>query len=275
MSTIPIDDYEGWAEPESAANEDFPPKYPYNKATRTPSGHLIEVDDTPDGERVRVTHRTGSFIEMGPDGSVVHKTIGDDYRVTLGNKNIEVSGFCNITINGDALVNVKGDKYEKVEGDYNVEVLGELTLRSHKQVNVLSNEDVKIGAGSGVLSTGAVYMTASDKVYVTGDFHAGGEIIGDIITSITRVDAGTGVSAGPLGFVSILGGLSIGVPIAVPGNITTIGMVNAGISVNSPMGNFLLSDSVLMTDIVNTTLHNIHFHVGFKGPTSPPIPDMI
>ena len=60
----------------------------------------------------------------------------------------------------------KGDKYEKISGDYNVEVLGELTLRSHKQVNVLCNEDVKIGAGSGILSAGAVYMTASDKVYV-------------------------------------------------------------------------------------------------------------
>ena len=275
MSSIPVNDYEGWVEPESDANEDFPPKYPYNKATRTPSGHLIEIDDTPGGERIRVTHRTGSFIEMGADGSVVHKTIGDDYRVTLGNRNVEVSGFCNITINGDALVDVKGDKYEKVTGDYNLEVLGELTLRSHKQVNVLSDQDVKVGAGSGVLSAGAVYMTASDKVYVTGDFHAGGEIIGDIITSLTRVDAGTGVSAGPLGFVSILGGLSIGVPVAVPGNITTIGMVNAGISVNSPLGSFLLSDSVLMTDTINTSLHNVHFHVGFKGPTGPPIPDMI
>jgi len=274
MSDRP-EDYAGWLQPESDANEEFPPKYPYNKTIRTPSGHLVELDDTPGGERIRVTHRTGSFMEMMTNGDVVQKTFGDDYSITTSNRYVQVDGFCNITINGDAIVNVKGNKYEKINGDYNLDVDGEINLYSHKQVNVLCDEDVKIGAGSGLLSAGSVYLSASGKVYTTSDFHVGGEIIGDIITSLTRVDAGTGVSAGPLGFVSILGGLSIGIPVAVPGNITTIGMVNAAISVNSAMGNFLLSSAVLMTDDINVSLHNAHFHASPRGPTGPPIPRML
>jgi hypothetical protein len=75
--------------------------------------------------------------------------------------------------------------------------------------------------------------------------------------------------------VSIFGGLSIGIPIAIPGTISCIGIVNAGIMVNTPLVECLISDAIFMTDNVNTSLHNCHFHIGFKGPTGPPIPGMI
>ena len=47
------------------------PVYPNNKVTQTPSGHVIEIDDTPDAERIHIYHKSGTFIEMQPNGDVV------------------------------------------------------------------------------------------------------------------------------------------------------------------------------------------------------------
>lgn len=276
MSSKPEDD-KGWLEPEYGGGnvedaEESRPQYPYNRVIQTESGHVIELDDTPGRERVRVTHRTGSYIEMLPTGDVVHKTFGDDYRITTRNKNVIIEGYCNITVVGDVVMDIQGDKIERVSGDYKIECGGEFVAYSHTKASLLSDQDALVAAGSGEISAGDVYLTTGGKVYTTSDMIVGGAIVGDIITSKTRVDAGTGVSAGPLGFVSVLGGLSIGAPVAIPGNITTIGMINAAISVNSPLGNFGVMKAVWMTDTINKSLNNAHIHVGFKGPTGPPVP---
>jgi hypothetical protein len=39
------DAYWGWTEPESAANTDYQPVYPYNNVTQTRSGHMFELDE--------------------------------------------------------------------------------------------------------------------------------------------------------------------------------------------------------------------------------------
>lgn len=264
----------GWLEPESSANEDTGPQYPYNKVIQTESGHLVELDDTPNRERIRVAHRSGTFIEMHPNGDHVHKVYGDGFEITVGNKNILVEGVCSVTINGDAILEVRGNRIEKVAGDYRLQVDGEFVAYSRTKASLLSDQDVLIGAGSGELGGGDLYLSSSNKVYST-DFICGGEIIGDILTSLTRIDAGTGVFAGPLGFVTVLGGLSVGTPIAIPGMINCIGMINAAIAVNTDLVNCFISNAVLMTDTVNTTLHNIHGHIAPFGPTSPPFPDML
>ena len=47
-------------EPGSAYNA----KYPYNKVIRTESGHVIELDDTPNFERIHLYHKSGTYIEI-------------------------------------------------------------------------------------------------------------------------------------------------------------------------------------------------------------------
>lgn len=276
MTTKPEDD-KGWLEPEYGGGnvedaEESRPQYPYNRVIQTESGHVVELDDTPGRERIRVTHRAGSYIEMLPTGDVVHKTFGDDYKIITRNKNVIIEGYCNITVVGDVIMDIQGNKIERVSGDYKIECGGEFVAYSHTKSSLLSDQDALVAAGSGQLSAGDVYLTTGGKVYTTSDMIVGGAVIGDIITSKTRVDAGTGVSAGPLGFVSILGGLSIGAPVAIPGNITTIGMINAAISINSPFANLGVMKAVWMTDTINKDINNVHIHVGFKGPTGPPVP---
>ena len=50
-----------WTEPESAANSEYQPVYPYNNVTQTKGGHSFEMDDTPTRERIRVQHGKGTF----------------------------------------------------------------------------------------------------------------------------------------------------------------------------------------------------------------------
>jgi len=273
MTTKPEGD-NSWLEPESPANDETQPKYPYNKITKTESGHSFEMDDTPTRERIRLSHRTGTFIEMHPNGDEVHKVYGDGYEITIKDKNVLIEGTCSVTINGDSIVEIKGNKFEKIFGDYKLEVNGDFVAYSHKKASLLSDEDTEIGAGTS-LGTGILKLAAGDNIYTTGDLNVGGALNADIITSKTKVDAGTGVSAGPLGFVSVLGGLSIGTPVAAPGNINCIGLISAGISVTSVLGSFVVMKATWATDKVNRALYNSHFHKGFKGPTSPPIAKMV
>jgi hypothetical protein len=263
----------GWLEPESAANEDNKPQYPFNKITQTESGHSFEMDDTPNRERVKLMHRTGTFIEMHPNGDEVHKVYGDGYEITIKDKFIKVKGRCNITIEGDSVTEIMGNKYEVVRGDYNLVVNGNMSFEGRKDMTMGSQCVFKLT--SNPLFGGYLDINTGGTMHLKGDLVVEGTLNAGDIFSQGRVDAFKGVSAGPMGFVSLLGGLSIGIPVAIPGNITCLGLINAGISVTAPLGSFLISDAVFMTDNVNTALHNCHFHFGFKGPTSGPIPRMI
>ena len=268
-----------WTEPESAANTDYQPTYPYNSVTQTESGHTFEMDDTPTRERIRLNHRSGTFIEMHPDGDEVHKVYGDGYEITIKNRNVIVKGTCNLTVEGNYNIDVLGDMNTQVAGDYNVLVKGRTNVRSHRDISISGDDDVSISANENF--GGALRLSACDHFHLASDLVVSGSISADFISSATRVNAGTGVYAGPLGFVSGLGGLSLGVPnalapIAAPGSINTVGPISSLTSVNAPLANFALAkigimDAVLMTDIINSTIFNAHIHIAPYGPTSPPL----
>jgi hypothetical protein len=248
MTTKP-ENWKAWTEPESVANEDNPPKYPYNTVWQSQSGHSFQMDDTPNRERVRLEHRSGTFIEMHPDGTEVHKVYGNGYEITIKDKNVLVQGSCIVEIQGDVKLNIKGDKTEYIEGNYDLRVGGNFSQLTEGIASIVSKGDLEVRAAAS--ATGALKLSTGDSINIRGDLTVNGEITGSKITSLGRVDAVTGISAGPLGFVSEFGGLSIGVPVAVPGNIICLnniiglnsiyatssmyaGMsVNAGVSVNA------------------------------------------
>ena len=123
MSTKP-DIYSGWFEPESAANTDFQPEYRYNHTIETPRGHLFEMDDTPDRERIRISHRANTFIEIAPNADGTFKIFGDGYQIVMGDYNVSVgvddgqnAHKMNITVYGDVNMRVTGDKVETIEGN--------------------------------------------------------------------------------------------------------------------------------------------------------------
>ena len=144
---------------------------------------------------------------------------------------------------------------------------------SDLKVNIGSQEATKITSDPNF--GGYLDLNTGGDLHLNGDLNVEGTLRAGDIVSQTSVSAGLGVQAGPLGFVSVMGGLSIGVPVALPGIINCIGIINADVMMTSPIAQFGLMDAVLMTDNINTMLHNVHFHIGFKGPTGPPIPKMV
>ncbi len=110
-------------------------RYPYNHVYESESGHLMEVDDTPGGERLHREHMSGTFEELHPTGDKVVKVVGSNYEIIAGSSNVVISGDVNLTI--------EGTKKEFIKGDYILEVEGNFSRKIHK------NERVKIGAGIG------------------------------------------------------------------------------------------------------------------------------
>jgi hypothetical protein len=263
-----------FTEPPSPASIDNPPLYPFNQSWDSEAAHSIQLDDTPGRERVRIQHgKSKNFIEMHPNGDQVVKVFGEGFDITVGKKNIYVSGPCNIVVIGDCNMQVGGDFNQQINGDYNLAIKGKMNIRGVQDIKISGDADVSIAANEQY--GGALILSASESVNIGSDVYVDGSVLCDSLTAESRIDAGMGVSAGPYGFTSALGGLSLGVPspatpIAVPGSITTVGPITSLVAVNAPLGKFGLSSSVLMTDTINTSLYDFHIHPTPKGPSGLP-----
>lgn len=107
---------------------DYEPKsqyaaeYPYNKTINTSSGHVIEIDDTPKAERIHIYHRSGTYIEMNPDGSVVARTADKNVDITIKDKLIasEEGNVVVSTNSGNVEITARGDCNILAEGSVTV-----------------------------------------------------------------------------------------------------------------------------------------------------------
>lgn len=170
------------SEPLSAYNA----QYPYNQVQETESGHVIELDDTPSAERVNITHRTGTFIEMHPDGKRVDKTLNDKHDYVTGDKIERVegdtfkiydksvtikttegtvtfqleSGSMNMTLNeGNLNLHlVSGNLNMKIDGDVNENITGNVVRKigGNLTEKITGNVDRTIEGTNTEVTTGDV-----------------------------------------------------------------------------------------------------------------------
>jgi hypothetical protein len=149
-----------WSEPGTP----YRAAYPMNSVTETRAGHIIELDDTSLAPRIHIYHKSGSFLEMHPDGSVVDKVVGDDYEIDLRNKKI--------IIKGNATETVDGTKRELVGGNFAVEVIGNLTTLVHGDhyVETKGNYYHKVGGTYTVVSSGKALQIAPRIDFNPPDF---------------------------------------------------------------------------------------------------------
>jgi hypothetical protein len=75
-------------------------QYPFNAVEESESGHVREVDDTPGAERIKESHRTGTFYEIHPDGGKVTKVVKDNFTAIMGDDSLQVVGDCKIMVMG-------------------------------------------------------------------------------------------------------------------------------------------------------------------------------
>ena len=124
-------------EPESA----YGAEYPYNKVIQTKSGHVIELDDTPENTRIHIYHNSGTYIEINNDGRMVIKSAADSLDITSGVKTI----------------------YAKED----------INIAADKNVVIAAKKGIKMGAPGGVTITEGSLMVKgaiSSKVGVSGTF---------------------------------------------------------------------------------------------------------
>jgi hypothetical protein len=163
--------------------------YPYNHVFESESGHITEIDDTLDHERLFTSHRTGTSQEISPDGTQVNIVKGDHYNIVSGKRQAVIEGNADLTIGGrhkiyinkngeennhydiqigpNASVNIQIDKGDmnvvlkdgklntNVAGDYNMKIGGNMNL------DVRGNKNETVSGSKTSNTTGAVIHRGS------------------------------------------------------------------------------------------------------------------
>ena len=145
------------------------PIYPFNHVHETESGHVLELDDTPDKERIHLYHRKGTRVEIDKDGNYIEKIVKNKYSVILGDDTVVISG--NVTV--------------KIEGDATIEVGGETNLTSKGDISMTAPK-IKLNSGSPAKQTVSKLISVIDDVIETVE-----DKISDVVDTVTDYRSGT------------------------------------------------------------------------------------
>jgi uncharacterized protein (DUF2345 family) len=104
--------------------------YPNYWSHKSRSGHSFIMDDSEGKETVTIQHRSGTAIQMKPDGGMNITTNNGRYEVTFGENRVTISGAQDITVKGDASLRVYGDYNVTCHKNYNLTVLGDYNITS-------------------------------------------------------------------------------------------------------------------------------------------------
>ena len=106
----------------------------------TASGHVIEFNDTPGGERILFRHKTGAGVEVRPDGTVLVVSTKNKVEVCHGSNEVIVEGEANLSYKGNLTLNVTGDFNVNCR-DYNVHARGSKTeqVDNNSKTSVFGN----------------------------------------------------------------------------------------------------------------------------------------
>ena len=193
-TTIPASDGDTFDQPTIP----YAAVYPYNHVFESESGHIFEIDDTKDNERLFTSHRTGTSQEISPDGTQVNIIKKDSYAIIAGQKQASISGNSDITIGGrhkvfinkdgqqdnhydiqigpNASVNIQVDKGDmnvvlkdgkmntNVAGDYNMKVGGNYTLAVDGALTETIGETKTSNTTQGVIHTGKTFKVLADRI---------------------------------------------------------------------------------------------------------------
>ena len=122
------------------------PVYPYNKVIQSESGHVIEMDDTLGAERLAIEHRSGTFQEIHPDGSMVTRVVNDNYTIICKDQEVFVGGTVNIKVLGDAKIETIGKLELKSFSDGKIDITGKLDIEAGGNITLKSAKEVLVKA---------------------------------------------------------------------------------------------------------------------------------
>jgi len=175
------DDGTAFSEPEIP----YDAKYPYNHVHESESGHIREIDDTPNAERIHERHSSGTGYEIHPDGSKVTRVKQDNYTITSNDDYTHIQGTGRQTFDGGLRVRVnslgtEGNNYNIEVGNnanVNVEVnkgninlttlnpdVGDININASRDLNIQVNRNFNVE----VLGNAAENITGTKDELVQG-----------------------------------------------------------------------------------------------------------
>ena len=151
-----------WTEPSSA----YAATYPKNHVFESESGHIKEIDDTTDNERIHEYHTAGTFYEIDKDGNKSTRVVGSNYEVVAGSNYVNVKGDVNLTIDTNCNTYIKGDWNIQVDGSKTEVVTGAVTetYKDTKTETVTGAVSETYSANQTTNITGTLDLDASSEI---------------------------------------------------------------------------------------------------------------
>ena len=170
--------YIKWEQPGSMAT-DGEPVYPFNHVNYTESGHAFEMDDTPGKERIRLLHRSTSYIEFLSTGDRVDNTIGEKFDMVdsnirthaLGSSFMNVGGYHDLYVGGVGTSSRRAYNVKVASGSANIETeAGDINIIAEGQINL---------KGTDVIFTSGSSKPKSNRTFNLNGYNLKGEDMGE------------------------------------------------------------------------------------------------
>ena len=180
--SLPGDDGTNFNEPETT----YKSQYPYNHVYESEAGHIVEIDDTPNSERIHERHSTGTGYEINEFGDKVQRVKRDNYEI----------------ISNDHFAHIKGTHNTTVDGGVRVFVNANATADSNYTIQVGSNANVNIQVDKGnvnlIATQGEINMKAEDmNIDITKDFRVKAQSVNfEVNGSLKEVVTGSNTKTG-------------------------------------------------------------------------------
>ena len=154
-------------------------KYPYNWVQATSAGHMFEMNNTEDGEYIRLLNANGNFLNIDEKNNNNLVSYNDTYILSDHNlvirvgKDIEndrmalhVVGDVNIYVEGNMHSEVEGDRFDRVNGNYQMQVGGVCTIQSDENLAIQAKNEMKLQSNAYTNKT----------VFLENDLSEGGSV---------------------------------------------------------------------------------------------------
>jgi hypothetical protein len=139
----------------------------HTKIHKSKSGHVDEWNDNEGAEHRTIQHRSGSLIQMQPDGSI--RFVSQDGKMGFeinGEGYVKVTGRYTIVADGDVSLRAKNVDFT-VAGDMTTTVKGKHTMTA-KNMNMVISEKLDIGATDATMKAGENMLLAAADTEVRG-----------------------------------------------------------------------------------------------------------
>ena len=149
-------------------------QYPLNWVQSTSAGHMFEMNNTPEGEYIRLLNANGNFLNIDEKQNNNLVSYNDTYILSDHNLVIKVGkdvnsdrmalhiiGDVNLYVEGNMHTEVEGDRFDRVNGNYQMQVGGVCTIQSDENLAIQARNEMKLQSNAYTNRTTFLYNDLS------------------------------------------------------------------------------------------------------------------